>query len=65
MLGSSASSTGLIMATGNVGHHLHNRLDEVNTYFRYMHTHTVVQTCRHTCKDVHMHASMRANKCRG
>ena len=30
---SSASSTGLIMATGNVGHHLHSRQDEVNTYF--------------------------------
>jgi hypothetical protein len=24
---------GLIMATGNVGHHLHSRQDEVNTYF--------------------------------
>jgi len=30
---SSTSSTGLIMATGNVGHHLHSRQDEVNTYF--------------------------------
>jgi len=30
---SSASSTGLIMATGNVGHHLHARQDETNTYF--------------------------------
>ena len=30
---SSPSSTGLIMATGNVGHHLHSRPDEVNTYF--------------------------------
>eukprot|EP00960_Hanusia_phi_P077226 768667-Hanusia_phi.AAC.8 len=30
---SSVSSTGLIMATGNVGHHLHRRQDEINTYF--------------------------------
>ena len=30
---SSVSSTGLIIATGNVGHHLHEREDETNTYF--------------------------------
>jgi len=30
---SSATSTGLIIATGNVGHHLHSRQDEINTYF--------------------------------
>mmetsp|Transcript_40785 Transcript_40785/g.96132 ORF Transcript_40785/g.96132 Transcript_40785/m.96132 type:complete len:871 (-) Transcript_40785:64-2676(-) len=30
---SSVSSTGLIIATGNVGHHLHERADETNTYF--------------------------------